>query len=296
MSPNRLSSNRSPVRGRSEESQSRRNAFVVRDGAARVGLALLGLFLVLAVIGPYVAPYDPTLVELGQQLQPPCLRHPFGTDSVGRDVFSRVLAAARIDVAMALGSVMVALCLGVLAGMVSGYVGGWVDEVLMRVMDVVQSFPAFILALSIVAVFGQSLLNIMIVIALIYVPPYARLMRTQVLSARERQYVQAARVVGNSHARILLAHVLPNTVMPVLVIATLNLGWAILTTAGLSFLGAGVEPPHSEWGEMVASGTQDLVSGFWWTSVFPGLMLFLFILACNLVGEALQRRLDPGTQ
>lgn len=264
-----------------------------QERLALLGGVVLFLYLFAALFGPFIAPYDPTKIDFGAQLASPGIAHPFGGDNVGRDIFARVLVATRIDLGLALGAVALALCLGSLLGMLAGYTGGWLDEVLMRVMDVVQSFPAFILALGVVAALGQGLLNILVVVALINVPAYARLMRTQFLALREREYTSAARLAGNSHARIILRHLLPNSLAPVLAIASLNIGWAILTTAGLSFLGVGVQPPAAEWGQMIATGTQDLVTGVWWTSLFPGLALFVFVLGCNLLGDGLQRLLDP---
>jgi peptide/nickel transport system permease protein len=259
------------------------------------GLVIIAAYLLLALIGPGLLPYDPVALDLDAMLAPPSPGHPFGADNVGRDILARTVAAARIDIGLALGAVTLAVGVGTLLGMVAGYAGGWVDEIVMRLMDIVQSFPAFILALGVVAALGQGLLNIVFVVALINVPPYARLIRTEFLAARERQYADAARMVGNSPLRIVLRHLLPNSLTPVLAIASLNIGWAILTTSGLSFLGIGVRPPTPEWGQMIAAGAEDLVSGVWWTSFFPGLALFIFVLACNLAGDGVQRLLDPRT-
>jgi peptide/nickel transport system permease protein len=258
-----------------------------------VGLLIVGSYLLVAFLGPWIAPDDPTAINFDVQLSPPTWANPFGADNVGRDILSRVLVATRLDLALALGAVSAALVIGSLLGMVAGYAGGWVDEGLMRLLDVIQSFPAFILALGVVAALGQGLLNILLVVALINIPAYARLMRTQMVALRERQFVAAARLAGNSHPRIVLRHLLPNTLAPLLAIASLNVGWAILTTAGLSFLGIGVQPPTPEWGQMIASGMTDLGTGVWWTSLFPGAALFVFVLGCNLLGDGVQRLLDP---
>ena len=258
-----------------------------------VGLLIVGSYLLVAFLGPWIAPYNPTAINFDVQLSPPTWANPFGADNVGRDILSRVVVATRLDLALALGAVSAALVIGSLLGMVAGYAGGWVDEGLMRLLDVIQSFPAFILALGVVAALGQGLLNILLVVALINIPAYARLMRTQMVALRERPFVAAARLAGNSHPRIVLRHLLPNTLAPLLAIASLNVGWAILTTAGLSFLGIGVQPPTPEWGQMIASGMTDLGTGVWWTSLFPGLALFVFVLGCNLLGEGVQRLLDP---
>jgi peptide/nickel transport system permease protein len=258
-----------------------------------VGLLIVGSYLLVAFLGPWIAPYNPTAINFDVQLSPPTWANPFGADNVGRDILSRVVVATRLDLALALGAVSAALVIGSLLGMVAGYAGGWVDEGLMRLLDVIQSFPAFILALGVVAALGQGLLNILLVVALINIPAYARLMRTQMVALRERPFVAAARLAGNSHPRIVLRHLLPNTLAPLLAIASLNVGWAILTTAGLSFLGIGVQPPTPEWGQMIASGMTDLGTGVWWTSLFPGLALFVFVLGCNWLGEGVQRLLDP---
>jgi peptide/nickel transport system permease protein len=258
-----------------------------------VGLLIVGSYLLVAFLGPWIAPYNPTAINFDVQLSPPTWANPFGADNVGRDILSRVVVATRLDLALALGAVSAALVIGSLLGMVAGYAGGWVDEGLMRLLDVIQSFPAFILALGVVAALGQGLLNILLVVALINIPAYARLMRTQMVALRERPFVAAARLAGNSHPRIVLRHLLPNTLAPLLAIASLNVGWAILTTAGLSFLGIGVQPPTPEWGQMIASGMTDLGTGVWWTSLFPGAALFVFVLGCNLLGDGVQRLLDP---
>ena len=258
-----------------------------------LGALIVAVYLILALIAPWIAPVDPNAINLDVMLSPPTAAHPFGTDSVGRDIFSRTLVATRIDIGLALGAVILSITLGTLLGMAAGYAGGWLDEVIMRSMDILQSFPAFILALGVVAALGQGLFNILVVVAFINIPSYARLIRTEFLSNRERQYADAARMVGNSHTRIVFRHLLPNSVTPLLAIASLNFGWAILTTAGLSFLGIGVRPPTAEWGQMIATGSEELVRGIWWTSFFPGMALFVFVLGCNLFGDGVQKLLDP---
>ncbi|MEZ4635369.1 MAG: ABC transporter permease [Caldilineaceae bacterium] len=243
--------------------------------------------------GPWITPIDPNAIDLDVMLSPPTPAHPFGTDNVGRDIFSRTLMATRIDIGLALGAVLLAVTLGTLWGMAAATRQAGSTKVIMRTMDIVQSFPAFILALGVVAALGQGLFNILAVVAFINIPSYARLIRTEFLSNRERQYADAARMVGNSHTRIVFRHLLPNSVTPLLAIASLNFGWAILTTAGLSFLGIGVRPPTAEWGQMIASGSEELVRGIWWTSFFPGMALFVFVLGCNLLGDGVQKLLDP---
>ncbi|MEZ4832209.1 MAG: ABC transporter permease [Caldilineaceae bacterium] len=257
-----------------------------------LGAMIVTIYLLLALLAPWITPIDPNAIDLDVMLSPPTPAHPFGTDNVGRDIFSRTLMATRIDIGLALGAVLLAVTLGTLWGMAAA-TAGWLDEVIMRTMDIVQSFPAFILALGVVAALGQGLFNILAVVAFINIPSYARLIRTEFLSNRERQYADAARMVGNSHTRIVFRHLLPNSVTPLLAIASLNFGWAILTTAGLSFLGIGVRPPTAEWGQMIASGSEELVRGIWWTSFFPGMALFVFVLGCNLLGDGVQKLLDP---
>lgn len=266
---------------------------LVEEKLTLVGLVIIAIYLFLAAAGPWLIRTDANALNLDAIHAPPSAVHPFGADQVGRDVLARTVLAARIDIGLALAAVTLALLGGTFLGMIAGYGGGWLDELVMRLMDILQSFPAFILALGVVAALGQGLLNIVFVVALINVPPYARLIRTEFLAARERQYADAARMVGNPTWRIVLRHLLPNSLTPVLAIASLNVGWAILTTAGLSFLGIGVRPPTPEWGQMIASGSDGLVSGIWWTSFFPGMALFIFVLACNLVGDGVQRLLDP---
>ena len=277
----------------SDSHQGQRGHWLRQEKLTLVGLLIVVLYLLVAIVGPWIAPYDPTAINFDVQLSPPTWANPFGADQVGRDILSRVVVATRLDLALAVGAVSGALVIGSLLGMVAGYAGGWVDEGLMRLMDVIQSFPAFILALGVVAALGQGLLNILLVVALINIPAYARLMRTQMVALRDRQFVAAARLAGNSHSRIVLRHLLPNTLAPVLAIASLNVGWAILTTAGLSFLGIGVQPPTPEWGQMIATGMTDLGTGVWWTSLFPGAALFVFVLGCNLLGDGVQRLIDP---
>lgn len=266
---------------------------VKRNPMTLVGAGIVLFYMVVAVAAPWISPYKPEAIDLSVTLSGPTGAHLFGTDALGRDILSQVIYASRIDLLIGLSAVMIALVIGVVLGTVSGYFGGWVDEALMRLMDVIQSFPAFILALGIVAVLGSGPGNIILVIAMINVPAYARLLRAELLAARGRQYAEAARVVGNSHSRIMFRHLLPNCLTPVIVIASINVGWAILITAGLSFLGVGIQPPAAEWGQMISSGTQEILSGAWWTSVFPGAALFVVVLGFNLVGDGLRTVLDP---
>jgi peptide/nickel transport system permease protein len=255
---------------------------------AYVGGALLLAIVLAALAAPLLSDWGPEEIDfLATDASPGSPGHPLGTDLNGMDLWSRILYAARLDLWVAVAAVAIAVTVGGVVGAAIGYAGGWVDEVAMRVVDVFQSFPAFVLALAVATLLGQGTANLIAVIALVNTPSYVRLMRSEVRSTREHGFVEAARCAGESETSILLRHVVPNSVRPLLVIAPLNCGWAILTLAGLSFLGLGVPIPEAEWGAMISTGTEDLVSGRWWSSVVPGAALFLTVLAFNLLGEGL---------
>jgi peptide/nickel transport system permease protein len=255
---------------------------------AYVGGALLLAILLAALAAPVLSSWGPEEIDfLATDASPGSPGHPLGTDLNGMDLWSRILYAGRLDLGVAVAAVAIAVGVGGVLGAAIGYAGGWIDEVAMRVVDVFQSFPAFVLALAVATLLGQGTANLIAVIALVNAPSYVRLMRSEVRSTREHGFVEAARCAGESETSILLRHVAPNSVRPLLVIAPLNCGWAILTLAGLSFLGLGVPIPEAEWGAMISTGTEDLVSGRWWSSVVPGAALFLTVLAFNLLGEGL---------
>lgn len=258
------------------------------------GAILLSIVILGAVLAPSLTEWGPEEIDFAAFLAPPSPAHPLGTDGNGMDLFSRVLFAARIDVGIALAAVAVAAVSGSLLGGVVGYLGGWVDEVAMRLADIVQAFPAFILALAVSALFGSGLFNLTIAIGLIFAPAYVRIMRSEIRSLRVRGYVEAAECAGNSRISILFRHLLPNALTPVLVIAPLNCGWAMLTLAGLSFLGLGVPVPQAEWGAMISAGAADVVGGRWWTSIFPGVALFVSVLGFNLIGEGFLERSEAA--
>ena len=261
---------------------------------AYVGAALLLAILLAALAAPLLADWGPTEIDFeATDAAPGTGGHLLGTDLNGMDLWSRILYAARLDLGVAVASVAIAVVSGGMLGAAIGYAGGWIDELAMRLVDVVQSFPAFVLALAVATLLGRGTANLIAVIALVNAPSYIRLMRSEVRSTREQGFVEAARCAGESETSILLRHVVPNSVRPLLVIAPLNCGWAILTLAGLSFLGLGVPIPEPEWGAMIAQGTEDIVSGRWWSSVVPGSALFLTVLAFNLLGEGL---LDARTR
>jgi peptide/nickel transport system permease protein len=255
---------------------------------AYVGAAILLAIVILALAAPLLTDWGPTEIDFeATDAAPGTPGHPLGTDLNGMDLWSRVLHAARLDLGVAVASVTIAVTVGGILGAAIGYAGSWVDEIGMRVIDVVQSFPAFVLALAVATLLGRGTVNLIAVIALVNTPSYIRLMRSEVRSTREHGYVEAARCAGESGTSILVRHVVPNSVRPLLVIAPLNCGWAILTLAGLSFLGLGVQIPEPEWGAMIAAGAEDIVSGRWWSSVVPGVALFVTVLGFNLLGEGL---------
>jgi peptide/nickel transport system permease protein len=259
---------------------------------ALFGLAVLALLVVTAALGQLLAPYGENDVDVVGRLQPPSLEHPFGTDELGRDVLSRVLVAARVSLLVGLVSVSIALVAGVVLGLVAGFYGRWVDDVVMRLMDMLFAFPAILLALAILAVLGPGTTNVMIAIGIVYTPLFARITRASVLSVREEVYVRAARSLGVGDLRLLRLHILPNVLAPIIVQTSLSLAFAILSEAALSFLGLGVQPPDPSWGRMLLEG-RGFVEQAWWMGVFPGAAIFLTVLSFNVVGDALRDALDP---
>jgi peptide/nickel transport system permease protein len=267
-------------------------ALLVRHRGALVGLAILATLAVLAVAAPWLSARDPIRTAPREALQPPGARFVLGSDQFGRDVASRVLHGARVSLLVGVISVSIAVGLGAPIGLVSGYYGGRLDALIMRVMDVMLAFPGILLALAIVSVLSPGLGNVMIAVGLSAVPGYARLVRATVLSAREHLYVEAARALGGRDGAILVRDILPNVVAPLIVTATLGLGGAILSAAALSFLGLGSQPPQPEWGRMLSEG-RDYLREAWWISTFPGLGILVTVLAMNLVGDGLRDVLDP---
>lgn len=274
---------------------SRSRRLVALASKNRVGAGALSVVLLvvaLAIFAPVVSPHDPLLQDYDAFLREPSLEHPFGTDRVGRDIFSRVIYGTRVSVLVGIVAVGIAIAIGVPLGLMSGYVGGLLDNVLMRFMDALIAFPSIILALAIVAVLDPSIRNVMIAIGVGSVPVYARLMRSQALSIRENEYITAARALGVSAPRIMFRHVLPNAVSPIIVQATLGLGYAVLAEASLGFLGVGVQPPTPTWGSILNQGAP-LLERAWWVAFFPGVAIFLLVLTLNLFGDALRDILDP---
>ncbi|AGB39447.1 nickel transporter permease [Natronococcus occultus] len=257
-----------------------------------VGLALVAAVATAAVIGPIVAPYDPTAQDLAKRLQPPSRTHPFGTDQLGRDLLSRLLYGARISLGIAVAVTGIRLVLGTAIGLIAGYAGGWIDELLMRLVDVQLAFPGLVLALVIAGILDPSLRNVMIALAVVGWASYARVVRGSVLSTKERPFVDAARLMGVSRTRIAVCHLLPNVASPVIVLATLNMGTVVLATTGLSFIGLGAQPPTPEWGTMLSAGRHHLREA-WWLANVPGLAIVCTVLGFNLLGDGLRDLLDP---
>jgi len=256
-------------------------------------LALFIALVLLAVVGPSIAPYDPLASDTSQTLRPPSRAHWFGTDQVGRDILSRVLIATRLDLVISVAAVALSFAVGATAGAAAGFFGGWTDRIVTRVTDTIMAFPLFVLAMAIVAALGNTLGNIVLATAVINVPFYARMARAEANVRRDAGFVEAARLGGNGAARVLAVHVFPNCLPPMMVQVSLNLGWAILNAAGLSFIGLGVRPPTPEWGIMVAEGAAFIISGEWWIALFPGLALMLAVFCFNLLGDGLRDLIDP---
>ena len=255
--------------------------------------ALLLVIVAAALFGPYVVPHDPLASDTASALRPPSAAHWFGTDQLGRDLFSRVVVATRLDTFIAVASVVLVFLMGGLAGIAAGYFGGWTDRVVGRIADTIMAFPLFVLAMGIVAALGNTVQNIIIATAIVNFPLYARVARAEANVRRDAGFVQAARLSGNSEFRILLVHILPN-IMPIMIVQmSLTMGYAILNAAGLSFIGLGVRPPTAEWGIMVAEGAAFMVSGEWWIALFPGLALMVAVFCFNLLGDGLRDIVDP---
>ncbi len=262
-------------------------SFLGRNPLAVTGLVIVALTLVVAIFANLITPYDPVVPDLDVKLRAPSLLHVFGTDDMGRDILSRVMAGARISLASALLIISLSGVFGMLVGLAAGYWGGWLDDVLMRLTDIFLAFPALVLAMVISATLGPSLQNALIAVATVWWPWYARLVRGQVLSVRNVEYIQAARSLGASPLRIIFRHILPNIMGPFIVQATLDVGNTILLTASLSFIGLGAQPPTAEWGAMVSVGRLYMLS-YWWVPTFPGFAILFSVLGFNLLGDAVR--------
>ena len=276
-----------------------------RLAALRVGsfpvipVAILGTLLLVAIFADVIAPYDPQIGALGERFKPPAwvaggsTAYLLGTDHVGRDVLSRLIFGARISIIVGFTAVIVAGVIGTVLGILSGYLGGWVDQLIMRVTDTWLALPGLTFAILLAAVWRPSEWNIVIILALVYWTRYARVIRGEVLSLKERDFVRLAIVAGCSKRKIMRRHILPNVLNSAIVLATLMLGVVIVTEATLSFLGVGVPPPRPAWGLMLADGKKGLMAGYWWLTVLPGLCIVLMVLSANLLGDWLRVKLDP---
>jgi peptide/nickel transport system permease protein len=258
-----------------------------------VAAGLFAMFVLLAIVGPSIVPYDPLASDTSAALQPPTTAHWFGTDALGRDILSRTIVATRLDLGIAVSAVVLSFGIGIVLGLAAGFFGGWWDRIVTRVSDTIMAFPLFVLAMGIVAAMGNTVGNIVLATAIINLPFYIRVARAETNVRRNAGFVEAARLSGNTDARILAVHLFPNILPPAMVQVSLNMGWAILNAAGLSFIGLGVRPPTPEWGILVAEGAQFIVSGEWWVSFFPGAVLMLAVFAFNLLGDALRDIFDP---
>ncbi|MFW5786654.1 MAG: ABC transporter permease [Halanaerobiales bacterium] len=263
-----------------------------KNKLAFIGFIILFVFIILALAAPLIAPYDPFEMGTGGQLEKPSSEHWFGTDQFGRDILSRVIYGARISFRVGIISVSIALIFGVALGVIAGYYGGWIDGVISRLIDILFSIPYILMALVIMAILGSSLTNLMIAIGIVYTPIFARIARGAVLSVKESLYIEAAHSMGVSDLVIMIKHIIPNIMAPIIVQTTLSFGFAIRVEAALSFLGLGVEPDVPSWGIMLNQGT-DWMESAWWIAIFPGLAATLAILSFNVLGDGLRDALDP---
>ena len=268
--------------------------YVIQQNKITSGAFVVFFIIVfIGIFGFMIAPYDPLATDTTKTFLPPCSGHWFGTDHVGRDIFSRILVATQLDLKIAVLAVMISIFFGTIVGCLAGYFGGWTDRIASRIVDTIMAFPLFVLAMGIVAALGNTVENIIYATAIINFPFYVRVSRAEVNVRRNMEYIKAARISGNSENRVIFADILPNILPPMMVQFSLNLGWAILNAAGLSFIGLGVRPPTAEWGIMVAEGVTYIVSGEWWISLFPGLVLAFTVLTFNFLGDGLRDIIDP---
>jgi len=267
----------------------------LRNGLVVAGLIIVALMILTALLAPLLAPRDPVAQDIANRLAPPSGQWPFGTDRFGRDILSRVIYGSRISLWVSLASISIAIFVGSILGLISGYLGGWVDNLISRVMDVFFSFPGLFLAIAIAAILGPSLNNAIWAIAVVYAPFFSRVVRGPVLAERNKEYVEAARVIGGSAPRIIGQHVLPNVLSPVIIQGSVVISQAILIEASLSYLGLGTQPPDPSWGTMLNEGRTFLELAPW-MSIFPGLAIMLAVLGFNLVGDGLRDVLDPKSR
>jgi peptide/nickel transport system permease protein len=266
---------------------------LLRNKVSLAAFYAIALLVVIAIAAPWIVPIDPNEPDANAVLEPPSWAHVLGTDDYGRDELSRIIIASRVDLLVPFVSTLLALVIGSLIGAISGFQGGWLDQIVTRIVDTVMAFPAFVLAMGLTAAIGSSITNLILVIAVTQVPVYLRQLRAEMLREREMDYAQAARTIGNPTWRVVFIHLFPNCFPALIVQATLAMGFALLTLAGLSYIGLGFQPPDSEWGEMVSEGATLMVTGHWWLSLFPGIAIVITVLIFNLAGDALRDLLDP---
>ena len=268
---------------------------ILNNPLTTFGLLVIFALLITAIFAPFLAPFPDQgkgLSNLDERLEQPTFKHPLGTDNLGRDILSRIIFGARISLKAAIVVVMISMSIGVPLGLIAGYFGGKIDDIIMRFADMILAFPSLLLAIAIVASLGPSLINALIAIALPWWPWYTRLMRSQVISVKEMQFVESARAIGASRWRIMFRHILPNCLSPIIVNATVDMGYVILAIASLGFLGLGTQPPAADWGVMVSDGREFFMKQ-WWISTFSGAAIFLTVLAFNLTGDGIREALDP---
>jgi peptide/nickel transport system permease protein len=264
--------------------------YLLRDKKALAGFIVLVILIVSALTAPLVAPHDPNAMDY-EMIEAPSLAHPLGTDDLGRDLLSRLIYGSRISLFVGVSTVLMALVVGVGLGVAGGYFGGWLDFLIMRYIDLQWAFPNFIIAVYLVAVFGTGLSNVIVAISLAFIDDFARVARGMVLTIREEQYIDAARTIGASNSRIMWRHILPNTMAPIIVLATVSVSYAILAEAGLSFLGLGVQSSTPTWG-LILADSRSFISRAWWLGVFPGLFIMITVLSVNFLGDAIRDILD----
>jgi peptide/nickel transport system permease protein len=261
--------------------------FISASASMKLGIALVLVLAVIAIVARFWTPYNPTATGTGPVYAAPSLSHLFGTDSVGTDIFSQTLAAAGTDMSLTLAAVVVAFVVGTFIGAVAGFAGGWIDLVTMRLMEMLQAFPALLLAMLMVAAVGSGLVNVLFVVAVLGIPNYVRLVRAEILSKKNWQFAEAAQMVGNRPVRVLFRHLLPNSLTPPIAFSSVNASWVAVIIASLGFIGLGIEPGSAEWGSMISRGQDAIVTGQWWISVFPGLGILLLSGAFYLIGDGL---------
>lgn len=263
-----------------------------KNRRAMVGLYVIVLIIFISLLAPLISPYDPETINLGASLQPPSLKHWLGTDKLGRDILSRIIYGSRVSLMVGIVAVGISGIIGVVLGALAGYFGKWVDNLIMRLVDILLSFPSILLAITLVAVLGASLFNVMLAIGMVGWVSYARIVRGEFLSLKNQEFVLSARTSGAGFVRIIFRHMLPNSMAPIIVMATLGMAGAIITESSLSFLGLGVQPPTPSWGQMLSDG-RTIMRQAWWVSTFPGIAIMITVLAFNLLGDGLRDAMDP---